>query len=53
MTPVGVVVDRAGRALVALSDGRIALREPSGWSTTEVTDEAPTEHPGPPPATSS
>jgi hypothetical protein len=52
-TPVGVVVDRAGRALVALSDGRIALREPSGWSMIEVTDEMPADHPGPPPATSS
>lgn len=27
-TPVGVVLDRAGRAAVALADGRIALREP-------------------------
>lgn len=49
---VGVVVDRAGRAVVALADGRIALRDPSGWSTTEVTDEADTARPGPPPATS-
>jgi len=51
-TAVGVVVDRAGRAAVALSDGRIAVRDPSGWTTTEVTDEVPAEHPGSPPAAS-
>jgi hypothetical protein len=49
---VGVVVDRAGRAAVALIDGRIALRDKAGWTTTEVTVEAPTERPGPPPAPS-
>ena len=52
-TAVGVVVDRAGRAAVALSDGRIAVRDKAGWTTTEVTDETPPEHPGAPPATSS
>jgi hypothetical protein len=52
-TAVGVVVDRAGRAAVALSDGRVALRSKAGWTTTEVRDEAPAEHPGAPPATSS
>jgi len=51
-TAVGVVVDRAGRAVVALSDGRIALRTKAGWTTTQVTDDAPAEHPGAPPATS-
>jgi len=51
-TAVGVVVDRAGRAVVALSDGRIALRGKAGWTTTQVTAEAPAEHPGAPPATS-
>jgi hypothetical protein len=51
-TAVGVVVDRAGRAVVALSDGRVALRTKAGWTTTEVTDEAPAEHPGAGPATS-
>lgn len=49
---VGVVVDRAGRATVALSDGRVALRDKAGWTVTEVTDEPPAEHPGAPPATS-
>jgi hypothetical protein len=51
-TAVGVVVDRAGRAVVALSDGRIALRDKAGWTTTEVVDEPRAEHPGAPPATS-
>jgi hypothetical protein len=49
---VGVVVDRAGRAAVALSDGRIAVRDKARWTTTEVTAEAPAEHPGAPPAAS-
>ena len=51
-TAVGVVVDRAGRAVVALSDGRIALRDKTGWTTTQVIAEPPAEHPGPAPATS-
>jgi hypothetical protein len=51
-TAVGVVVDRAGRAVVALSDGRIAVRDKAGWTTTEVIDAAPSGHPGAAPATS-
>jgi hypothetical protein len=49
---VGVVVDRSGRAAVALADGRIAWRTATGWTTTEVTDEAPADRPGAPPAMS-
>lgn len=51
-TAVGVVVDRAGRAVVALSDGRIALRDPGGWTIAQVRVEAPAEHPGAAPAIS-
>jgi hypothetical protein len=49
-TAVGVVVDRAGRAVVALADGRIAMRD-KGWTITEVSDAPAAEHPGAPPAT--
>ncbi len=55
-TAVGVVVDRAGRAVVALSDGRIAVRDSKGatpgWTTTEVIDEPNPPHPGAAPAAS-
>ena len=51
-TPVGVIVDRAGRAAVALSDGRIAVRGPTGWTVTTVTDAPAPDHPGPAPAAS-
>jgi hypothetical protein len=53
-TAVGVVADRAGRAVVALSDGRIAVRGKAGaaWTTTEVVDAPVPEHPGPAPAVS-
>jgi len=51
-TAVAVTVDRAGRAVVVLSDGRIAVRDPSGWTTTQVTDEPPAPRPGAPPALS-
>jgi hypothetical protein len=50
-TAVGVVVDRARRAVVVLSDGRIALRDAAGWTTTQVTHELPAARPGAPPAT--
>jgi len=49
---VGVVVDRARRAMVALADGRLALRQPAGWSTIDVTDEPAAVHRGAPPAIS-
>ncbi|HEX3757792.1 MAG TPA: hypothetical protein VHW23_03760 [Kofleriaceae bacterium] len=51
-TAVGVVADRAGRAVVALSDGRIAVRDKAGWTVTQVVDAAAADHPGPAPAVS-
>jgi hypothetical protein len=51
-TAVGVVADRAGRAVVALSDGRIAVRDRAGWTITQVADAPAAEHPGPAPAVS-
>ena len=51
-TAVGVAVDRAGQAVVALADGRIALRDRTGWSTTRVTTEPAAARPGPGPAAS-
>ncbi|HET9622581.1 MAG TPA: hypothetical protein VFP84_14515 [Kofleriaceae bacterium] len=51
-TAVGVVVDRAGRAAVALADGRIAVRDKAGWTIAAVSDAVLDAHPGPPPAIS-
>lgn len=51
-TAVGVVVDRAGRALVALEDGTLHLREGTSWKAAAVRDALPAARPGPAPATS-
>ncbi|MBA3395895.1 MAG: hypothetical protein H0T89_24905 [Deltaproteobacteria bacterium] len=51
-TAVGVAVDKAGRAVVALRDGRLAVRERGAWSLTNVVDELPVARPGPAPALS-
>ena len=49
--PVGVAVDRAGRAVVALRDGRLAVRDHAAWSTVTVDEQPGAEKPGAPPAT--
>lgn len=49
---VGVALDKAGRAVVALADGRIARRERGAWAISTVRDALPPPRPGSPPATS-
>jgi len=51
-TPVGVVVDRAGRAVVALADGRLAVRARPIWSIVTVTEAPAPDRPGAAPARS-
>ncbi len=48
--PIGVAVDRRGRAVVALRDGRLAVRDGTTWTTVTVGDALPAAHPGPAPA---
>jgi hypothetical protein len=48
---VGVAVDKAGRAVVALADGRVARRERGTWTLSSVRDELPPARPGSGPAT--
>jgi hypothetical protein len=51
--PVGIVVDGARRATIALADGRLAVRDASGaWTLIAVADALPPPRTGPPPATS-
>ncbi len=50
--PVGVVIDRADRAAIALADGRILLRDKGAWTTIVVRDALPVGHSGSPPARS-
>ena len=51
-TAVGIAIDRAGRAVVALADGRILVRERGAWSETTVKEELPAARSGPAPARS-
>lgn len=48
---VGVTVDRAGRAVIALDDGKLAVKD-RAWTVVEVADAPVTERPGAGPATS-
>ncbi|MDQ3341952.1 MAG: hypothetical protein M4D80_42945 [Myxococcota bacterium] len=51
--PVGVVVDKAGRAVIALDDGTLLVREGTqAWTATRVTEDLPGPKPGSPPAVS-
>jgi hypothetical protein len=50
--PVAVAVDAAGRAVIALRDGLLVVRDKGTWTATSVRDEPPSPHSGPPPARS-
>jgi hypothetical protein len=50
--PVGIASDRRGRVVVAMRDGRLAIRERGVWATATVREDLPEPHPGSPPATS-
>lgn len=50
--PVGVAVDRAGHAVVAFRDGRIAVRDGAAWTLVTVAEQLPPPHAGAPPAAS-
>lgn len=50
--PVGVATDRAGRVVIALRDGRIALRDGAPWTVVTVGEQLPPPRPGAPPAAS-
>ena len=50
--PVGVVLDKTGRATVAFADGRLARRDRGTWTLITVREALPAPRPGPAPATS-
>lgn len=49
---VGVAADAAGRVVIAMRDGTLAVREGTAWTTTTVREELTPAKPGPPPAAS-
>ena len=50
--PVGIAIDKRGRAVIALRDGRLAVRDAGVWTTSGVTEALPAARPGAPPANS-
>ena len=51
-TVAAVAADRDGRVVVALADGRVALRDRGAWTSETVRDELPPPRAGAPPAAS-
>jgi hypothetical protein len=49
--PVGLAVDKPGRAVVALRDGRLVIRDRGTWTVTTISEALPGPNPGSPPAT--
>ncbi|MEO8701029.1 MAG: hypothetical protein ABI867_13355 [Kofleriaceae bacterium] len=49
---VGVAVDRSGRAVIALADGRVLVRSGATWTSTTVREAFAAARPGAAPATS-
>jgi hypothetical protein len=49
-TPVGIAVDRRGRAVVALADGRLLVKDRATWTSVAVQVDLPAARPGSPPA---
>jgi len=49
---VGVALDSSGRAVIALRDGRLAVRERGAWNVVSVREALPASQAGAPPATS-
>jgi hypothetical protein len=50
--PIGVVVDKADRAVVAFADGTLLIRDAGTWTSVRVTDALAPAKPGSPPAQS-
>ncbi|MDQ3370709.1 MAG: hypothetical protein M3680_35275, partial [Myxococcota bacterium] len=50
--PVGLVIDKAGRVVIALRDGRVVVRDRGAWTVVAVTEELAAPRPGAPPAES-
>ena len=48
----GLIADRSGRVVVALSNGQLAIRDRNGWTSATVRTELMPARPGPPPAVS-
>ena len=49
---VGVVADAAGRVVIAMRDGTLAVRDGASWTATTVRESLAPAKPGPAPATS-